>query len=69
MTDLKKRSLLKLAALSALGAAALVACSKTEAPPAPAPAPAVAPAPKPEPLSRDEQKAARAVARAAKAAK
>jgi simple sugar transport system substrate-binding protein len=55
MTDLNKRSLLKLATLSALGAAALVACSKTEAPapapaPAPAAAPAVAPAPKPEPL-------------------
>ncbi len=52
MTDLKKRSLLKLATLSALGAA-LVGCSKTEAPPPPpaaAPAPAVAPAPKPEPL-------------------
>jgi simple sugar transport system substrate-binding protein len=52
MTDLKKRSMLKLATLSALGAAALVGCSKTEAPPppAPAPAPVVAPAPKPEPL-------------------
>src|SRR5512141_2097142 len=52
MTELKKRSLLKLATLSALGAAALVGCSKTEAPPppAPAPAPAAAPAPKAEPL-------------------
>src|SRR5512133_1772555 len=52
MTDLKKRSLLKLAALSALGAAALVGCSKQEAPPPPAPAPAptaAAPA-KAEPL-------------------
>jgi basic membrane protein A len=52
MTDLSKRSMLKLATLSALGAAALVGCSKTEAPPppAPAPAPVAAPAPKPEPL-------------------
>jgi basic membrane protein A len=51
MTDLTKRSMLKLATLSALGAAALAGCSKTEAPPPPAPAPAaVAPAPKPEPL-------------------
>ncbi len=54
MTDLKKRSLFKLATLSALAAAALAGCSKTEAPPppaaAPAPAPAAAPAPKAEPL-------------------
>jgi basic membrane protein A and related proteins len=53
MTDLKKRSMLKLAALSALASAALVGCSKTEAPPpaaAPAPAPAAAAAPKTEPL-------------------
>jgi basic membrane protein A and related proteins len=53
MTDLNKRSLLKAAALSALAAAALVGCSKSEAPaPAPAPAatPAAAPAPKAEPL-------------------
>ena len=51
MTDLKKRSLLKLAALSAVATAALMGCSKTEVP-APAPAPvAVAPAPaKAEPL-------------------
>jgi basic membrane protein A len=54
-TDLQKRSMLKLATLSALAAGALVACSKTEAPaPAPAAAPASAPAaaaaPKPEPL-------------------
>jgi simple sugar transport system substrate-binding protein len=54
MTDLHKRSTLKLAALGALAAAALVACGKKEEPaPAPAPAPvaaAPAPAPKPEPL-------------------
>ncbi len=51
MTDLKKRSLLKVAALSAAAAAALVACGKKEEPkPAPAPAPVAAPAPKPEPL-------------------
>jgi basic membrane protein A len=51
MTDLQKRSLLKLAALSAVATAALMGCSKTEVP-APAPATAVeAPAPaKSEPL-------------------
>jgi basic membrane protein A and related proteins len=55
MTDLNKRSLLKAAALSALAAAALVGCSKSETPapaaaPAPTPAAAPAPAPKAEPL-------------------
>jgi basic membrane protein A and related proteins len=52
MTDLQKRSLLKLAALTAVASAALVGCGKKEEPmPAPAPAPvAAAPAPKPEPL-------------------
>jgi basic membrane protein A len=54
MTDLQKRSLLKIAALSAVACAALVGCGKKEEPaPAPAPAPvasAPAPAPKPEPL-------------------
>ena len=52
MTDLQKRSLFKVAALSALAAAAMVGCGKKEEPaPAPAPAPAAeAPAPKPEPL-------------------
>lgn len=52
MTDLQKRSLLKLAALSAVASAALIGCGKKEAPaPAPAPAPVAAPAPaKPEPL-------------------
>ncbi|MES2943978.1 MAG: BMP family ABC transporter substrate-binding protein [Pseudomonadota bacterium] len=52
MTDLQKRSLLKLAALSAVASAALIGCGKKEEP-APAPAPvaaAPAPAPKPEPL-------------------
>ena len=53
MTDLQKRSLFKVAALSALAAAAMVGCGKKEEPaPAPAPAPAAeAPAPKPEPLN------------------
>ena len=52
MTDLHKRSVLKLAALSAVAAAALLGCGKKEEPaPAPAPEPAAqAPAPKPEPL-------------------
>ena len=54
MTDLQKRSLLKIAALTAVAAAALVGCGKKEEPaPVPAPAPvasAPAPAPKPEPL-------------------
>jgi basic membrane protein A len=54
MTDLHKRALIKVAALSAVAAAALVGCGKKEEPaPAPAPAPAPvteAPAPKPEPL-------------------
>jgi len=52
MTDLQKRSLLRVAALSAVAAAALVGCGKKEEPaPAPAPAPAAAaPAPKPAPL-------------------
>ncbi|APW38704.1 BMP family ABC transporter substrate-binding protein [Rhodoferax koreense] len=55
MTDLNKRSMLKLAALTAAAAAALAGCGKKEEPaPAPAPAPAAAaasaPAPKPEPL-------------------
>ena len=51
MTDLKKRSLLQVAALSAVAAAALVGCGKKEEPPKPAAAaPAAAPAPKPEPL-------------------
>jgi simple sugar transport system substrate-binding protein len=52
MTDVQKRSLLKLAALTAVAAAALVGCGKKEEAPAPAPEPAAsAPAPaKPEPL-------------------
>ena len=54
MTDLKKRSLLKLAALSALAAAALVGCGKSEAPRARRRArrrrPPRRPAPKAEPL-------------------
>jgi basic membrane protein A len=50
MTDLQKRSLLKLAAVSAVASAALIGCGKKEEP-APAPAPvAAAPAPAPEPL-------------------
>ncbi len=53
MTDLNKRSMLKLAALTAVAAAAIAGCGKKEEPPAPvAVAPvASAPAPaKPEPL-------------------
>jgi len=54
MTDVQKRSLLKIAALSALASTALLGCGQKEQPaPAPvaAPAPAAsAPAPKPEPL-------------------
>ena len=54
MTDLQKRALLKVAALTAVASAALVGCGKKEEPaPAPVPAPvasAPAPAPKPEPL-------------------
>ena len=54
MTDLQKRSLLKITALTAIASAALVGCGKKEEPAAvPAPAPvasAPAPAPKPEPL-------------------
>jgi len=43
MTDLQKRSLLKLAALTAVASAALVGCGKKEEPaPAPAPAPVAA---------------------------
>ena len=51
MTDLQKRSLLKLAALSAVTAAALIGCGKKEeAAPAPAPAPAAAAPARVEPL-------------------
>ncbi|WP_367065340.1 BMP family ABC transporter substrate-binding protein [Oryzisolibacter sp. LB2S] len=52
MTDLHKRSLFKLAALTAVTATALLGCGKKEepAPAASAPAPAEAPAAKPAPL-------------------
>ena len=56
MTDLNKRSLIKVAALSAIAAAALVGCGKKEEPkpavaaPAAAPAPAAAAPAKAEPL-------------------
>ncbi len=52
MTDLQKRNLMKLAALTAVAGVALVGCGKKEEPaPVPAPEPAAsAPAPKPEPL-------------------
>jgi len=54
MTDFEKRRIFKLAALTALSAAVVAGCGKSEPPPpppAPAPAPAAAaPAPKPEPL-------------------
>ncbi len=56
MTDLNKRSLLKLAAATAVASAALMGCSKEETPapaaaPAPAPAPAAAAAPAPAPAA------------------
>jgi basic membrane protein A and related proteins len=57
MTDLYKRSLLKAAALSALAAAALVGCSKSEAP-APAAAPATTPAAAPAPAKAEPLKIA-----------
>ncbi|MBS3910630.1 MAG: BMP family ABC transporter substrate-binding protein [Hydrogenophaga sp.] len=51
MTDLSKRSLIKLAALTAVASAALIGCGKKEeVAPAPAAAPAVVEAPKAEPL-------------------
>jgi basic membrane protein A len=50
MTDLTKRSLFKMAALSAVAAAALAGCGKKEEPAAPAPAAEAAPAAKAEPL-------------------
>jgi basic membrane protein A and related proteins len=51
MTDIQKRSLLKLAALSAVASAALIGCGKKEeAAPAPAPAPVAAAPAKAEPL-------------------
>ena len=53
MTDTHKRSLLKIAALTAVASAALVGCGKKDDAPAPAAAPAAAPAPAaaaPEPL-------------------
>jgi len=51
MTDLQKRSLLKLAAVSAVAAAALMGCGKKEeAAPAPAPAPTAAAPAKAAPL-------------------
>ena len=50
MTDLQKRSLLKLAALSAVAAAALVGCGKKEAAAPAAPVPAAAAPAKAEPL-------------------
>ena len=45
MTDFNKRSLIKVAALTAVASAALVGCGKKEEAPAPAAAPAAAPAP------------------------
>jgi len=51
MTDLQKRSLLKIAALTAVASAALVGCGKKEEPaPAPAPAPVASAPAKPAPL-------------------
>ncbi|HEY2255873.1 MAG TPA: BMP family ABC transporter substrate-binding protein [Variovorax sp.] len=56
MNDLNKRSLLKLAAVTAVASAALIGCGKEETPapaaaPAPAPAAAAAPAPAAAPLA------------------
>jgi simple sugar transport system substrate-binding protein len=51
MTDLQKRALLRVAALTAVASAALVGCGKKEEPaPAPAPAAAASAPAKPEPL-------------------
>ena len=50
MTDLKKRSLFKMAAMSAVAAAVLAGCGKKEEPAPAAPAAAPAPAAKAEPL-------------------
>jgi len=50
MTDLKKRSLIQLAALTAVASATLIGCGKKEEAPAPATPEATAPAPKAEPL-------------------
>ena len=50
MTDLNKRALLRVAALTAVATAALVGCGKKEEPAPAAPAPVAAPAPKAEPL-------------------
>jgi simple sugar transport system substrate-binding protein len=50
MTDLQKRSLLRLAALTAVASAALVGCGKKEEPVAAAPAPAASAPAKPAPL-------------------
>ena len=50
MTDLKKRSLFKMAAMSAVAAAVLAGCGKKEEPAAAAPTAAPAPAAKAEPL-------------------
>ncbi len=62
MKDLKNRSLIRMAALSAIAAAMLVGCGKKEEPAAePAPvaeAPAPAPAPEPEPAKADPLKIA-----------
>ncbi len=62
MKDLKNRSLIQMAALSAIAAAMLVGCGKKEEPavePAPvAEAPAPAPAPEPEPAKADPLKIA-----------
>ena len=50
MTDVQKRSLLKLAALTVVAAATLVGCGKKEEAPAPAAAPVAEAPAKPEPL-------------------
>ena len=68
MTDLSKRSLIKLAALTAVASAALIGCGKKEeAAPAPAPAPAVVPVPAPAAANTEAEATSTEVSEAAEA--